>query len=73
MLFIALPVSASTYQGELTGCVISPFKPTSEMRQALDYAYSLLGQLYEINNSEWIETLDSIRNQLNCINANFLN
>lgn len=73
LLSIALPIYASTYNGELQGCVVEKYIPTSEMRQTLDYAYDLLDELDKINNPDWTNTLDSIRSQLDCIKANFIN
>ena len=72
-MLVALPVSASTYQGNLSGCVISPYEPTQELRQTLDYAYSILDELEMLNNPEWSKTLISIREQLDCIGASFMN
>ncbi len=72
-MFIAFPVSASTYQGNLSGCVVSFYEPTQELRKTLDDAYNLLDKLVKIDNPFWEETLNSIRSQLDCIKANFIN
>lgn len=71
-MFIALPVSASTYQGNLSGCVVAPFEPDQEMMKNMDYAYTILNELQNFNNPEWSKTLISIREQLDCIGASFM-